>query len=228
MSDPEKRQEYDETGTIYDDDDVNETSVDEWRQYFRGMFPKVTISSINKFEVQYKKSDEEKADVLKYYKACKGDLNKMITCVMLSEESDKQRWYKDFISPAIKNGDVPNYEAMLKKTMGGKLDEDDEETESEEDEKPVRKPKKAKAKSKKEKEAEEAEELLAKIRGNALARKERSFNGILSSLENKYADKDGKRKKRSKKVLEDDIPDDEFERMRNEVEANRASKKTRK
>jgi len=209
LSDKEKRQEYDETGAIYDDDDVTEQGVEQWRQYFRGLFPKVTISSINKFEKTYKKSDEERSDVLRYYKACKGDLNKMITCVMLSEEDDKIRWYNDFILPAIKDGTVPNYEKTLKKTLGDAGDfneDDDEETESENDDeddnkkskkintkkgkakaKPAKKGKTTKNSKKNEKEAKEAEDLLAKIRGNALARKERSFNGLLSSIENRYA-----------------------------------------
>jgi len=142
LSDKEKRQEYNETGTIYDDDtSVTDQGVEQWRQYFRGLFPKVTISSITKFEATYKKSDEERSDVLRYYKSTKGDLNKMITCVMLSDDNDKGRWYNDFIIPAIDDGIVPNYEIMLKKTLGNVSvssdlnddDDDDEETESEND-----------------------------------------------------------------------------------------------
>ena len=42
----------------------------------------------------------------------------MLECVMLSSDADKARWVKDYIEPAIERGDVENYEAKLKKTMG--------------------------------------------------------------------------------------------------------------
>merc|ERR1711982_180498 len=83
-------------------------------------------------------------------------------------------------------------------------------------------------KNKSQKEAKEAEDLLAKIRGNALARKERSFNGMLAGIEDRYAAGSKKKKKGKGNDDDDDTPDDEFERMRNEIEANRASKKRKK
>ncbi len=82
------------------------------------MFPKVTTADIEAFEVKYKCSDEEEADVLKYYSQFKGDLNKMVECVMLSSDVDKERWVKDYIGPAVERGDVEDYMAKIQKTMG--------------------------------------------------------------------------------------------------------------
>merc|ERR1712032_1596377 len=79
---------------------------------------KVTTADIDAFEVKYKCSDEEEADVLKYYDRFGGDLNKMLECVMLSSDADKERWVKDFIEPAIESGDALDYTPRLKATMG--------------------------------------------------------------------------------------------------------------
>jgi len=86
--------------------------------YFNHVFPKVSTADIEAFEVRYKCSDEEEEDVLKYYTQFKGDLTKMLECVMLSSDVDKARWVKDYIEPAIERGDVEDYTSKLQKTMG--------------------------------------------------------------------------------------------------------------
>ena len=86
--------------------------------YFNHVFPKVSTADIEAFEVKYKCSDEEEEDVLKYYTQFKGDLTKMLECVMLSADVDKARWVKDYIEPAIERGDVEDYTSKLQKTMG--------------------------------------------------------------------------------------------------------------
>lgn len=120
LSDEEKRSEYDESGDLYDDDDMpsNKAGVDLWTDYFANIFPSVTTADIDAFEVKYKCSDEEEEDVLKYYSQFKGDLNKMLECVMLSADIDKERWVKDYINPAIQSGDVKDFSDQLNKTIG--------------------------------------------------------------------------------------------------------------
>mmetsp|Transcript_22371 Transcript_22371/g.48147 ORF Transcript_22371/g.48147 Transcript_22371/m.48147 type:complete len:345 (+) Transcript_22371:87-1121(+) len=121
LSNEEKRREYDESGDLYEEDDdlaSSKSGVKQWTDYFDSIFPKVTTADIDAFEVKYKCSDEEEKDVLKYYSQFKGDLNKMLECVMLSSDVDKERWVKDYIEPAIQSGDVENYEAKIKKTLG--------------------------------------------------------------------------------------------------------------
>ncbi|KAL7523723.1 hypothetical protein ACHAXR_001022, partial [Thalassiosira sp. AJA248-18] len=120
LSDEEKRKEYDESGDLYEDDDdlTSKSGMKQWMDYFNSIFPKVTAADIDAFEVKYKCSDEEEEDVLKYYTQFKGDLNKMLECVMLSSDADKQRWVKDYINPAICSGDVDDYGEKIKKTLG--------------------------------------------------------------------------------------------------------------
>eukprot|EP00984_Skeletonema_dohrnii_P001162 scaffold355_cov127-Skeletonema_dohrnii-CCMP3373.AAC.22 len=121
LSDEDKRKEYDETGDLYDDDEDLSSSKEgmkQWTDYFDAVFPKVTTKDIDAFEVKYKCSDDEEKDVLVYYKKFKGDLNKMVECVMLSSDADKERWVKDYINPAIAKGDIKDYTDRIKKTMG--------------------------------------------------------------------------------------------------------------
>ena len=124
LSDESKRKEYDESGDFYDEDDDMATSkggVDSWKEYFDALFPKVTGADIDAFEVKYKCSDEEERDVLKYYARFKGDLNKMLECVMLSSDVDKARWVEDYIRPAIERGEADDHAARIEKTLGGKV-----------------------------------------------------------------------------------------------------------
>ena len=123
LSDVDKRKEYDDSGDLYDDDDdltSSKTGYDQWRDYFDNIFPKVTEADINAFEVKYKCSDEEEQDVIKYYSRFKGDLNKMLECVMLSSDADKCRWVDDYIKPAFERGDVDDYMTKIENTIGNR------------------------------------------------------------------------------------------------------------
>mmetsp|Transcript_12123 Transcript_12123/g.24926 ORF Transcript_12123/g.24926 Transcript_12123/m.24926 type:complete len:370 (-) Transcript_12123:148-1257(-) len=295
LSDPEKRAEYDESGELYetgDDLSENKSGVDQWTDYFKNIFPTVTTADIDAFEVKYKCSDEEESDVLKYYKQFKGDLNKMLECVMLSSDVDKERWVKDYIEPAVERGNVPDFLRKVRTTLENapskkrkingagkskKVDKEDlsEESESESSEAVVaevveaatdleRKKKDAsrskqrdgrstgmksnglesnkdyakkkasntkasapdkKVKMGKEKSSEE--DLIAQIRGNALARQSREsgFNSLMAGLEERYGGTASKNKKngtKGKKV--EDIPDDEFERIQAKLMKNRRKK----
>lgn len=264
LSDEEKRAEYDESGDLYDDDDTctNKTGVDQWTDYFKNIFPTVTTADIDAFEVKYKCSDEEEADVLKYYSHFKGDLNKMLECVMLSADVDKERWVKDYINPAIERGDVQDYTDKIKKTMGvvpakkakskgskrkTKVEAGDEMSEDgdavcaevvEDDimetdvnknnsrkiksknsanASPTRKTttKKASAPGKSKKSSED--DLIAAIRGKAVARRQEGFDSMMAGLEARY----GGKKKGSVKKKHDDISDDEFQEIQAKMMKNR-------
>ena len=268
LSNEESRAEYDESGELYDEDDdiggsSGKSGTDAWAEYFSGIFGKVTVDDIDKFESQYKCSEEEERDVLKYYARFKGDLNKCLECVMCSREEDKKRWVDDYIVPAVGRGDVEEFKETIEKTMGGGAgggeddnedmsEEDDEatETESDSDEEKKASPKNSTS-SKKQKKHQQAtkgkgknppkkkssqakakkkggggggadEDLIAAIRGNAVARSQRSFESMMAGLEERYGGGgkkkkmgDGGRKRKKKRQPDpDDIPDDEFERIR--------------
>lgn len=243
LSEPEKRAEYDDTGEL-DDGEENSFSgksgTEQWTEYFRGMFGKVTTDDIEKFESHYKFSDEERDDVIKYYTMFHGDLDKMLECVMLSAAVDKKRWVEDYINPAIQRGDVDDYSVTLNKTLGDDNEQhtgaaDDEETESEQDDdglekrKPSRSKKSSKTSKSRIKQKSKSnknsanDDLISKIRGNAVARRERDFQGMMESLEERYAGRKeaGRKKRSSEDSKPPDIPDDEFERIQVRLEAER-------
>jgi len=121
LKNPEKRQEYNETGHVDeegdDDDATKEASFKTWKDYFDRIFGQVTVSKIDQFATKYKCSEEEQKDVLKEYKQRKGDLVKMLDFLMLSTELDAKRWMEDYIQPAIDNGSIPDYSAAANKAL---------------------------------------------------------------------------------------------------------------
>lgn len=88
-----------------DDDEFmntdNNNGYQVWKDYFNNIFGEVNTSSINDFAISYKGGDEEKCDVLKEFCNKKGNLMKMLQCVMLSEPTDVERWMNDYIVPSM-------------------------------------------------------------------------------------------------------------------------------
>ncbi|KAI2492278.1 hypothetical protein MHU86_22285 [Fragilaria crotonensis] len=172
LKNAESRAEYDETGELVDPDDDQfgtggggkEDSFNDMKRYFSSIFGTVTTNKIDAFSEKYKCSEEEEADVLKYYRMFKGHVGKMLQNVMLSTERDAQRWMEDYLQPAIASGQVPDYTKQLNKTLQQCLqkameevdddddddhiddddDDDDEATESEDDDSAPPPPKVAK------------------------------------------------------------------------------------
>ena len=122
LSNPEQRREYDESGYVGDDDSSHDfgsfgQGYDMWTEYFRGIFGTVTTRDIDQFTLKYKCSEEEQKDVLKYYIQFKGNLKKMLECVMCSSEIDMKRWVEDYITPAIRDKSVPDFMETIRKTL---------------------------------------------------------------------------------------------------------------
>ena len=84
-------------------------------------------------KLKYKGSNEEKNDVLEFYRQSKGDLNEMLEKLddLISSGQrqslysgtthtyiDKDRWVKDYIQPAIDKGDVEDHTDKINQTLG--------------------------------------------------------------------------------------------------------------
>mmetsp|Transcript_14015 Transcript_14015/g.18269 ORF Transcript_14015/g.18269 Transcript_14015/m.18269 type:complete len:315 (-) Transcript_14015:10-954(-) len=128
LQDPDLREDYDESGVIPhndalaaagdDEDDKECSGVSTWMNYFDQIFGKVTLSKIDNFAAKYKCSDEEKRDVLKEFKKRKGNLEKMLEFVMLSEPRDAVRWVDDFLIPAMEAGNAESsYKEAMEKSL---------------------------------------------------------------------------------------------------------------
>jgi len=182
-------------GEIDEDDNLGLSDDKVWADYWRELFPQVTVNDIEKFSKEYKGSDEELSDLKTVYMSCKGDMQKIIDSVMVATIDDEQR-FRDILNPLIEAKELPSYKKFVSETAASK------------------KKRRAKATN----ESKEAEEAAKELKGGslegysdlvmALQRNQEKRGDISSYLEKKYAsnqDDDfvisfGKeRKKRTKK-----------------------------
>jgi len=75
-------------------------SEQEWYDYWRVLFPTVTVDKIKKFQGEYQGSEEEKGDVLKAYEGGQGKMSEVIDNVMLATDEDEGR-FREIIEAAI-------------------------------------------------------------------------------------------------------------------------------
>ncbi|KAH4942712.1 hypothetical protein HBI42_043380 [Parastagonospora nodorum] len=223
LSDDHRRKRYDLTGstaeTLEDDGDFN------WLNFYREQFDQVvTEESIDKLKNDYKGSEEERRDLIKAYKKCKGNLNRMYELVMLSDILEDDDRFRQILDEEIANGNIdalPAYERETDETRQTAKDaekkrrEDYDKREASKNEPQTVKGKangKAKPKSKKGG-ADDMAGLAALIQQRQKARAGNFFD----ALEDKYAPKS----RGSKRSTPMDEPLEEL------FEANRAKKSKR-
>uniref|UniRef100_A0A1B6KEC9 J domain-containing protein n=1 Tax=Graphocephala atropunctata TaxID=36148 RepID=A0A1B6KEC9_9HEMI len=107
LSDTEKRAVYDQTGT-WDDDEESEFEGQDWMEYWRMMFKKITLKDIEKYEKEYKGSDDELRDLKKAYEGGKGDMDKIYEMVPFVKLEDEERIRKR-IQKLIDAQELPSY-----------------------------------------------------------------------------------------------------------------------
>ena len=105
LSDKERRGLYDDTGEVEDEMDPLQDKDKDWEEYWRFLFPKVTLDDIQKFENEYRESADEREDLKKAYIESEGDMGVIIDTVMCAREEDEER-FRDIINEMIKNKEV--------------------------------------------------------------------------------------------------------------------------
>ncbi|KAK4081047.1 uncharacterized protein Triagg1_2579 [Trichoderma aggressivum f. europaeum] len=113
LSDPARRKRYDTTGS------TSESIVDsegfDWSEYYREQYKDaISEDAIKKFAAKYKRSDEEKDDLLIAYEECEGDMDQVYERVMLSDVVEDDERFRKIIDEAIETGDVPSFPAYKK------------------------------------------------------------------------------------------------------------------
>lgn len=198
---------YDRTGST---DEVLGGEDFDWLDFYReqlsAMLDKRAISD---FQRKYQGSDEERADLLKAYTACKGDMDDIYDSVMLSNVVDDDERFRAIIDKAITDQgveDFPKYSQESESKRQRRLKRAQKEAKEAEklgEEVEAKKKKKAGAASKAAKGAAAGEDdLLALI----TQRKQDRGQGFLAHLEEKYAGK-AKGKKRG---AVDEPPEEAF------------------
>lgn len=116
LTSAELRAVYDETGEVGDEMVDQER---DWMYYWRVMFPKITTKDIEKFEKQYKGSEDELKDLKSAYIRFEGDMEAILENVLCSTEEDDARFCK-ILQNAIDNSEIPVFDKFIKEDKGKK------------------------------------------------------------------------------------------------------------
>ena len=185
LSDIERRGLYDETGEVEDEMDPLKDTDKDWEEYWRVLFPKVSLKDIEKFAEKFQNSEEEREELKKAYEEAEGDMGQIIDSVMCATEDDEER-FREIINEMIESKEVEKFKAFTKEN------------------KKEKKARKRAAAS----EAEEAEQAAAEMglgsgqdspRDMILARQTNrgaTADSFLDGLAEKYGSKKGKSKKK--------------------------------
>uniref|UniRef100_W5MPH3 DnaJ homolog subfamily C member 9 n=1 Tax=Lepisosteus oculatus TaxID=7918 RepID=W5MPH3_LEPOC len=181
LSDAEQRAVYDEQGIV--DEEADSLQRDRcWEEYWRLLFPKLTVEDIVKFENKYKGSQEEKNDVHQLYLKFKGNMDKIMMSILCGTYEDEPR-IRDLIQEGIDAEDLPDFKGTLA------------EKEKKEAEKLIKERKQneeAEQLMKEQKQNEEKDQDLVAALQTRQKSREQEFNSLLSDLENKYCKKGAK------------------------------------
>lgn len=186
LSDKEQKTIYDEQGIV--DEESDPLSQDRcWDEYWRVLFPKITLQDILDFGSKYKGTNEERQDVLQLYATHQGDMDAIMVSVLCATQEDEPRLCS-IIQEAIQNGEVTAFPAFTqeseKQKRARRKRADRERKEAEE--------------LQKEMGLGDEDESLTKMLKQRQTSREQNFNGFLSHLEAKYSKK-SRKSKRGKK-----------------------------
>ena len=77
------------------------------------------MQDIEKFEEEYRESEEEREDLKKAYIEAEGNMGQILDTVMCSREEDEER-FRDMINEMIKNKEVKKFKAFSKASKAEK------------------------------------------------------------------------------------------------------------
>ncbi|EDV27778.1 uncharacterized protein TRIADDRAFT_21399 [Trichoplax adhaerens] len=183
LSNSDARALYDESGEILDEDLPEAQQDRDWSQYWRLLFPKITLKDIQEFETKYRNSAEEKNDLIGYYVQLEGDMETIMENMMCSRIEDENRYYK-ILNPLIESGELPEFKSFQRDSKKRKKRKKNAEKEAREA-----------TKLKQELGINESNDLTSMILKRQENRMRQSEN-FLASLEAKYANSSKKGKKR--------------------------------
>lgn len=117
LMDTKRREVYDATGMDDNDDTTSsapsggDPNQQRWEEFFQSVFQEMITRPASNYgsASEYRGSAAEKQQVLEYWQTCKGNLGKMVQCIVHAKETDVDRWMKRIINPALRRGDVEDY-----------------------------------------------------------------------------------------------------------------------
>ncbi|WIA41573.1 hypothetical protein OEZ86_008938 [Tetradesmus obliquus] len=180
LSDPVKRKLYDNTGSLQECEDmVQGDNFSELYAAFREA-TKVTEEDVDSFAAKYRGSAEERTDLLQLVNKFRGDMRCVFDWLMLSRTDLDSHRFRDTLEQAVAAGELKAYKAY--KAWSASVAATPRPTAD-----PLAPPKPSKKKKgSKQGEGDDSMALVAAIRGKGAGA---AFNGMLASLEAKYASK---------------------------------------
>lgn len=186
LSDPEKRNIYDETGSVADDE-LFESGKD-WMDYWRCLFPEVTTKDIEQFMDNYFGSEKEKEDLIRLYNKYEGDLN-LISEHMIGYDEDKTR---GMINQLIESKEVEAFDKFVNESQASIQKRKKRALkEAKEAEKAMKKLKKTGKDDGDSPELDLVQAIQSRSRGN--------FDSVIDSIAAKYATNDKKTRRKGRK-----------------------------
>lgn len=113
LGDPEKRELYDQTGSIAAAD-IDVDAVQSLSKFLRTLFKQVAEEDIDAFSASYRGSKEEEKDLVALYTKCKGDFRKVFNQMMCSDPQMDSHRFMDIIDAAISAGELKEYKVYRK------------------------------------------------------------------------------------------------------------------
>ncbi|EFQ99293.1 chaperone dnaJ 6 [Nannizzia gypsea CBS 118893] len=223
LSDERRRRRYDTTGNTSESLDLEDDDFN-WTDFYREQFSVMIDGTLlDKFKQEYKGSDEEKADLLRVYEECKGDMDGIYEQVMASDVLEDDDRFRAIIRAAIEEGEVADYPAFTDEPVETKRarrraarEEAGEAMEMARElgvEEKLFGSKKKGSKGSKGKADGGEDALMALIQQRQKSRGE----SFLANLEAKYAPKTQNNKHR-KRAAEDEPPEEAFHKPRTRVQ----------
>lgn len=213
LSNQESKDLYDETGEVVEEGDYGSENFgkndpdQEWDDYWRTLYPKVTKEKLQDLEKEYKNSAEELSDLKKAYTENQGDMDKIMDSIMFSTADDESRFCQIF-NDLIAGKEIESFKNFTKESASKKAkrskrlaDEAEEAIEHEafllekEEEAQTKKGKKNTSKKTEKNGKNDDFDLIAVMQERQAARRVQG-EAFLNSLEAKYC----KPKKVSKKA----------------------------
>ncbi|XP_031829417.1 dnaJ homolog subfamily C member 9 isoform X2 [Nomia melanderi] len=118
LSDNEKRKIYDQSGQY--DEESEEVMMQNWSDYWKSLFKKITVEDINNYEKNYKGSEIEIKDLKRAYMDSEGDMDYIFETVPFTNCDDEPRLH-DIIQGLIEKGEVPEFKAFTEESEKKKL-----------------------------------------------------------------------------------------------------------
>ena len=103
-----------------------------WEDFFRSVFGEMAGAGVRHAELAraYRGSEDERVDVLRYYRMFGGDMGRVVECVPYGRDEDAGRWRRDIIDPSAAAA------AVTVESTGGDaplVDTEDENNDDEDD-----------------------------------------------------------------------------------------------